>query len=106
LVIARRTSSFAARRLGGIAAAAPASPARTTMITRLNTGMLNTVMPWFFMASTRAQPKNTPTCRPRNAPCSAMMADSHRIVARSYCLVMPGLCARAGEIESRSERRR
>ena len=81
--------SFAARRLGQIAAAAPAREASSTTITRLSTGMLNSVMPWLPMASTSAQPKNTPISRPRTVPCRAMITDSQRIIARNWCLVIP-----------------
>ena len=58
-------------------------------MTRLSTGRLNTVRPWSFMASTSAQPKNTPIIRPSTVPCSAMITDSHRIVARNCRRVIP-----------------
>ena len=51
--------------------------------------MLNSVIPWLLMASTSAQPKNTPISRPRIVPCRAMITDSQRIIARSWCLVIP-----------------
>ena len=56
---------------------------------RVRYGTLNTDSPWFFCARTSAQPKNTPTSRPRNVPCRAMITDSHRIDALSCRLVMP-----------------
>jgi hypothetical protein len=87
--MARRTFSFAARRLGMIAAATPASPARTITMSSVRYGTLNTVSPWFRCARTSAQPKNTPTTRPRTVPCRAMITDSQRIVLRSWRRVMP-----------------
>ena len=42
--------SRAARRLGRIAATTPATAASTTAITRLGTGTLNTLTPWFYAA--------------------------------------------------------
>jgi hypothetical protein len=87
--MARRTFSLAARRLGRIAAATPASPARTITMTSVRNGRLNTLSPWFRCARTSAQPKNTPTTRPRTVPCRAMITDSQRIVLRSWRRVMP-----------------
>jgi hypothetical protein len=87
--MARRTFSLAARRLGRIAAATPATPARTITMNRVRYGTLNTVSPWFFCARTSAQPKNTPTTRPRTVPCRAMITDSQRIVLRSWRRVIP-----------------
>jgi hypothetical protein len=87
--MARSTFSLAARRLGRMAAATPASPARTIMMIRVRYGRLNTEMPWFFWARTSAQPKNTPTSRPRSVPCRATITDSQRIVLRSWRRVIP-----------------
>jgi hypothetical protein len=56
---------------------------------RVRYGTLNSVIPWFFWARTSAQPKNTPTSRPRSVPCEAMITDSKRIVVRSWRRVIP-----------------
>src|SRR6266568_1013318 len=53
-------ASRASRLLGDLPPASPAAAASTTTMSMFSTGRLNTVTPWPFMASTNAQPKNTP----------------------------------------------
>src|SRR5262249_20501670 len=89
VTMARRTLSFAARRLGKMAAATPARPARMITMSSVLYGTLNTDSPLFFWARTSAQPTNTPTVRPRTVPCRATITDSQRIVPRSCRRVMP-----------------
>jgi hypothetical protein len=96
LTIARRVLSLAAWRLGRIAAATPARAASSTTITRLSTGRLTTVIPWFFMASTSAQPKNIPDQQAEDRP---LQGDDHRLPPDRRPQLWPGHPHRAHDAE-------
>src|SRR5215218_1028492 len=88
VVTARSTSTFDARRAGGIAASTPAIAARIVTAINVTTGNVST-KPSSASGRETMTAKTTPSTSPSTAPISAVITDSARTMRRTWRRLMP-----------------